>query len=831
VFARADDGLGGISPDSNTNSFTVDTLEPETTLTSFPAAATNSSSAGFSFTGDGTGSGVTSFECSLDAGAFATCTDPQNLSGLAEGSHTFQVRAVDTAGNTDSTPASHTWMVDLTAPNTTLTNTPAALSGSSVTFEFSGDDPSGSGVASFECRLDSGAFSGCTTPHTLTGLSDGPHTFEARAIDAAGNLDASPAGYAWTVDSIAPPAPTVLTPADGASVNTTQPPVTGAGEPNSTITIFIDNAQAGSATADGAGSWSFTPPALEQGAHTVHARATDAVGNISPNSSTNSFTVDTVAPTASIAAVSPDPRTTPVTSITISFSESVTGFGLADLAFTRDGATVALTSASLSGGPTSYTLGGLSGLTGADGAYTLTLLAGGVQDGLGHPLAANVVEQWAKDASPPETTITASPPPATNSGNATFAFTGSDAGLGVASFECALDGGAFTACTSPASFSGLADGAHSFAVRAIDAIDNVDASPASFAWTIDSTPLSVTLEQAAEQNDPAGNAPVRFTVTFNKPVTTFDDADVALSGTAPGALSAAVSGSGTLYTVRVSGMIGNGTIVATVPAGVVTDAAGNGNAASTSVDNSVTFAPTSPIVTGIVRADPSPTGAASVRFNVTFGQSVVGVDVTDFSLAAAGVTGATISGVSGGGAIYVVTVAAGSGDGSLGLNLIDDDSISGFVSGVALGGTGVGNGDFTGQIYTIDRTAPAAALQPLQAVAQGTESYTFTVTYSDAMALARASIGDGDLQVSGPRGYSQPAALFSATPMGDSPQIVAVYTIQAPGGSWEGTDNGTYQIALPAGEVLDRAGNSVPEGALGSFSVALEARVYLPLIR
>jgi hypothetical protein len=112
----------------------------------------------------------------------------------------------------------------------------------------------------------------------------------------------------------------------------------------------------------------------------------------------------------------------------------------------------------------------------------------------------------------------------------------------------------------------------------------------------------------------------------------------------------------------------------------------------------------------------------------------------------------------------------------------------------------------------------------------GTASYTFTVTYSDALALARASLGDGDLRVSGPAGYTQLATLYSATPAGDSPQIVAVYTIEAPGGSWDGTNNGAYQIALVADEVRDTAGNSAPEAALGGFSVSLEARIYLPLL-
>src|SRR5205814_6692363 len=77
------------------------------------------------------------FACQLDASAFALCVSPQSYSGLADGSHTFQVRATDAAGNTDPTPASYTWTVDTTAPDTTITAAPPARSNSSsASFSF-----------------------------------------------------------------------------------------------------------------------------------------------------------------------------------------------------------------------------------------------------------------------------------------------------------------------------------------------------------------------------------------------------------------------------------------------------------------------------------------------------------------------------------------------------------------------------------------------------------------------------------------------------------------------------------------------------------------------
>ena len=90
-----------------------DVTPPETTITINPPTLSNSTSASFSFTSSEPGS---TFQCKLDGAAFTSCTSPQTYTGLAGGSHTFQVRATGTAGNTDPTPASYTWTVDTAAP-------------------------------------------------------------------------------------------------------------------------------------------------------------------------------------------------------------------------------------------------------------------------------------------------------------------------------------------------------------------------------------------------------------------------------------------------------------------------------------------------------------------------------------------------------------------------------------------------------------------------------------------------------------------------------------------------------------------------------------------
>lgn len=109
-----------------------------------------------------------------------------------------------------------------------------------------------------------------------------------------------------------------------------------------------------------------------------------------------------------------------------------------------------------------------------------------------------------------------------------------------------------------------------------------------------------------------------------------------------------------------------------------------------------------PMVVSIVRASANPaTPGSSVTFTVTFSPGVTGVDGSDFALTTTGgISGATVTGVSGNSTTANVTVNLGTGSGTLRLDLIDNDSI--FGGGAQLGGAGPGNGSFTtGEVYTV----------------------------------------------------------------------------------------------------------------------------------
>ncbi|WP_092948862.1 IPTL-CTERM sorting domain-containing protein [Paracidovorax konjaci] len=142
-----------------------------------------------------------------------------------------------------------------------------------------------------------------------------------------------------------------------------------------------------------------------------------------------------------------------------------------------------------------------------------------------------------------------------------------------------------------------------------------------------------------------------------------------------------------------------------------------------------------PTVSSIVRAGTSPTNGSTVSYTVTFDQSVTGVDAADFSaVGAGGVTGASVNSVTGSGTTYTVVVNTGTGDGTVGLNLVDNDSIQS-TGGARLGGTGAGNGNYTGEVYTIDKTGPTVTVEQAagQADPVATGPLQFTVTFSEAV--------------------------------------------------------------------------------------------------
>ena len=196
ITARAD---GWIDPTPLVVPFEIvnsDTSPPKTTLLGGPRGYINTDSATFTFSSE---AGAT-FECSGDIhGLWVPCTSPYMRTGTADGLHFFAVRAKDAAQNVDPTPVRTSYTVDTTPPETwawSVVPSPGTTTTTSrtATFVVLGDSRS-----RFQCRLDAAPFTACRAPLTFTGLAAGAHTFRARAVDLAGNVDPTPATRTWTI--------------------------------------------------------------------------------------------------------------------------------------------------------------------------------------------------------------------------------------------------------------------------------------------------------------------------------------------------------------------------------------------------------------------------------------------------------------------------------------------------------------------------------------------------------------------------------------------------------------------------------------------------------
>jgi uncharacterized repeat protein (TIGR01451 family) len=184
----------------------TDVMPPVTSITGGPSGGTPDPTATFTFASNEAGG----FECQFDQEPrFSPCTSPMTYSGLNAGAHSFQVRAVDLAGNADPTPEYRSFQVS--APDTVITGGPAGTVRShTASFTF---DSGTTSASRYECRWDGGSWSPCSSPAGAYDLAAGPHTFAVRALSSYGVADPSPASRTWTVETPADLAVSITGPA------------------------------------------------------------------------------------------------------------------------------------------------------------------------------------------------------------------------------------------------------------------------------------------------------------------------------------------------------------------------------------------------------------------------------------------------------------------------------------------------------------------------------------------------------------------------------------------------------------------------------------------
>ena len=395
-----------------------------------------------------------SFQCSIDGSAFTGCTSPYQTPVLSDGSHTFAVRSIDSVGNA-SAPTSYTWTVNTTPPAApTIDTKPSDPSNTAQpSLGFSDSDSN----VSFQCNIDGGSFSGCTSPFATGPLTDGSHTFGVRSVNSLGTASAATT-YTWTVDTTPPPAPSLTSTPPANDTNTSAGFSFGDDEAGVTFECQLD-----------AGSFSTcTSPAtysgLADGSHTFAVRARDGAGN--PSAAT-SYAWSLQAPRPPAPSIDTKPS-------------NPSNVKQAVFAFSDSDGTVSFT-CSVDGAAYSPCASLFSTAALADGSHTFAVEAVDVSNRSSNPTQYT----WTIDTvAPPTPSITSRPAAVVASGSASFGFNDTQAGV---AFECQLDGAAFASCTSPAAYSGLATGQHTFAVRARDAAGNASAAT-SYSWRVDITP-------------------------------------------------------------------------------------------------------------------------------------------------------------------------------------------------------------------------------------------------------------------------------------------------------------------------------------------------------
>ncbi|MEB3331533.1 MAG: Ig-like domain-containing protein [Synechococcaceae cyanobacterium] len=617
------------------------------------------------------GSQASSFDINASSGEVSIKASPDYES---RSSYSFTVIATDAAGKASSKAVTLSVNdLDEIAPNaptiSSVTDDAGSVSGTVASGGRTDDTVlvlAGSAEASSTVRVYNGTtLLGSTTANasgawsfTTGTLSDATtYSFRATATDASGNTSAFSSTYTVTGDTTAPTAPTISTVTDnvnpitgtvasGGRTNDTVLLISGTAEANSTVTVYNNSTQLGTATANSSGVWSFTTGTLSDGTtYSFNATATDAVGNVSAASSSYVVTVDTTAPGApSITSISDDqaPITGTVssggrtndTNLTVRVSLSGTGAMAGDAVQLFNGgsplaAAVTLVSADISLGYVDLATGSLS-----DATYTITARLSDIPGNVGSASASHIVTvDTTAPAAPSITSISDDQAPITgtvssggrtNDTNLTVRVSLSGTGAVVGDSVRLLNGG--SALTAPVTLVSadlslgyvdlatgtLSDGVtYALSAQLTDSVGNTGAASAAHTVTVDtSAPTAPTISTVTDNVNPITGTVVSGGRT--------NDTVLLISGTAEASSTVTVYNNSTVLgtaTANVSGVwsFTTGTLIDGTTYGfraTATDAAGNLSPFSSTYTVTVdTTAPNAPSITSVTDDAGSITGA------------------------------------------------------------------------------------------------------------------------------------------------------------------------------------------------------------------------------
>ena len=488
----------------NINASLTDTTPPDTQITSGPSGTITTNSAAFTYTGT---DNVTPAANLLYAtylqgyyrgwSSFSSSTT-KSYSNLPNGSYTFQVKAIDQAGNKDSTPAtrSFTVSVDTTPPDTSITSGPSGtITTNSAAFTFTGTDNVTSTAnllyATYLQGYDSdwSSFSSSTTK-SYSNLPNGSYTFQVKAKDQAGNEDPTPATRAFTVavPDTTPP-DTSITGGPSGTITTNSATFTFTGTDNVTSTAnllyatYLQGYDSDWSSFSSSTTKSYSN--LPNGSYTFQVKAKDQAGNEDPTPATRAFTVavpDTTPPDTSITGGPSGTITTNSATFTFTGTDNVTSTANLLYATYLQGYDSDWSSFS------SSTTKSYSNLP--NGSYTFQVKAKDQAGNEDPTPATRAFTVAVPDTTPPDTSITGGPSGTITTNSATFTFTGTDNVTSTANLLYATylqgydsDWSSFSSSTTK-SYSNLPNGSYTFQVKAKDQAGNEDPTPATRSFTV-----------------------------------------------------------------------------------------------------------------------------------------------------------------------------------------------------------------------------------------------------------------------------------------------------------------------------------------------------------
>ena len=695
VYTRYKDFAGNIS-DTVNDTILLDVTSPISSMTPL-SSFTGNAIIPLSWSGSDALSGVSTYDVQVRVGlggswinVLSNTTDTSaNYIGTNGTEYYFRARANDMAGNLEAWPASYDTytVVDTDAQSGTvmINNNAAYTNNPNITLSLSASD-SGSGVSQMSFSNDGTTWSAWHAYQASTGwsliASDGLQTIYVRFKDAVGNISPN-ATDTITLDTLASSGSVIIADTAIYSASTNVTLTLNASDVTSGVALmsFSNDGSAWSTWENYSTSktWEL---ATGDGSKIVYARYKDFAGNIS-GSASDAIILDTTLPTSSMTSL---PSFMGSTSVPLSWSgsDSLSGISSYDLQAKAESDSL-WTNVLTNTVQTSYSFSGIEGKT-----YYFRVRAKDV---------AGNAEVWRE---PYDTSTVGTDYGMTINTGALFT-NSTDVVLTIAGkpltsqMQIANDGGFAGAVwepyTSHKNWQIIQYGSYVIPrvvyVRYKELNGTVSATYQDDI-ILDVTPPTGTVDIVGS----VGLQALASTVTLSLNAT--DD----VSGVGKMMISNQADFAGAVWenyvTSRVWTRASNTTVYVKFR-----DNAGNESALKTTDV-------TPPTVLSSMRVTPSPTNLASVQFTVTFSEPVTGVDTVtpfaDFSLTTTGVTGASVTGVAPiSGTTYTVTVNTGSGNGTLRLDLVDDNSIVDTASN-PLGGAALRDGDFTAsQTYDIQK--------------------------------------------------------------------------------------------------------------------------------